>query len=76
MSRVGDRYQFGDDINFHIWEIISDTKCIVIYSNDAVELGTVGKCRNEKWPPNLYKYLGNFSKDSNFNELYELFNQE
>lgn len=73
--KIGDRFRFGDDTFYHIWEITSNAKCIVIYSNDETPVGRIGYWRTpEEWRSTSYTYLGNYNKCSNFEELYNLLN--
>lgn len=74
ISKIGDRYKFkfAHNDEYHIWEICDVGKAVIVESTSHKKVGDTSNFRLVI--PSYYEYLGNFNKDSNFNELYNLMN--
>ena len=71
---VGDRFRYQGETHSHVWEVISPDEIIIVEGDPPVGLGY--KFSNvSNFKPEDYEYLGNFWKDTNFNQLYNLLNE-
>lgn len=70
--KVGDRYQFysADAIGFIVEYVGPDNKWYIIEGISKGEYGKFGCASSD------YTYLGNFSKSHNFDNLYNILNNE
>lgn len=75
IPKIGDRYSN----DYYTWEVVSHIRlnvngdyvygCVIILGN-----GLEGNVFDAWYTDDEDEYLGNFTKDTNFNELYDLFN--
>lgn len=74
----GDRFRHTYDeqgyIRWVIYEYVDYYRCVVIESNDFTFWPVDHQIR--QWLPENDEYLGNYSKINNFNELYNLLNED
>jgi hypothetical protein len=79
MSKVGDRYYWKR--SDRIWEVVSfihsdRIECIAIQSDSVYNIGDKAIFSKEYWETTPEAiYLGNFSKSSNFKDIYDILNE-
>jgi hypothetical protein len=71
--KIGDRYLYGDDTHYNLWEVTSVNTITIIESSITRFVGR--NLAMDDMHPGGMKFIGNFSKSNNFKIIYDILNE-